>query len=30
MRGRKPDGYESLQTVDDVVRLINERALHRI
>ena len=29
MRGRKPDGYESLQTVDDVVRLITERALHR-
>jgi hypothetical protein len=30
MRGRKPTGYESLQTVDDVVRLITERALHRI
>ena len=30
MRGRKPDGYESLQTVDDVVRLITERELHRI
>ena len=29
MRGRKPDGYESLQTVDDVVRLITERKLHR-
>jgi hypothetical protein len=30
MRGRKPTGYESLQTLDDVVRLIAERALHRI
>jgi hypothetical protein len=30
MRGRKPDGYESLQTVDDVVRLITKRELHRI
>jgi hypothetical protein len=29
MRGRKPDGYESLQTVDDVVRLITERGRHR-
>ena len=29
LRGRKPTGYESLQTVDDVVRLITERALHR-
>lgn len=30
MRGRKPDGYKSLQTVDDVVRLITERKLHRV
>jgi hypothetical protein len=30
MRGRKPDGFKSLQTVDDVVRLIAERKLHRI
>jgi hypothetical protein len=30
IRGRKPTGYTSLQTVDDVVRLITERALHRI
>jgi hypothetical protein len=30
LRGRKPTGYESLQTVDDVVRLITERELHRI
>jgi transposase-like protein len=30
LRGRKPEGYESLQTVDDVVRLITERALHRV
>lgn len=30
MRGRKPEGYESLQTVDDVVRFITERALHRV
>ena len=30
MRGRKPAGYKSLQTVDDVVRLITKRALHRI
>jgi hypothetical protein len=30
MRGRKRDGYESLQTVDDVVRLITERELHHI
>jgi hypothetical protein len=29
IRGRKPTGYTSLQTVDDVVRLITERALHR-
>jgi hypothetical protein len=29
MKGRKPNGYVSLQTVDDVVRLITERALHR-
>jgi hypothetical protein len=29
LRGRKPTGYESLQTVDDVVRLITERELHR-
>lgn len=30
LRGRKPEGYESLQTVDDVVRFITERALHRV
>lgn len=30
LRGRKPDGYASLQTVDDVVRFITERALHRV
>jgi hypothetical protein len=30
MRGRKPTGYESLQTVNDVVKLITKRALHRI
>lgn len=30
LRGRKPDSYASLQTVDDVVRFITERALHRI
>ena len=30
MRGRKPNGYKSLQTVADVVRLITERALHRV
>ena len=30
LRGRKPEGYASLQTVDDVVRFITERALHRI
>ena len=30
MRGRKPNGYESLQTVDDVVRRIAELDLHRI
>jgi hypothetical protein len=29
MRGRKPTGYTSLQTLDDVVRLIAERKLHR-
>jgi hypothetical protein len=29
MRGRKHDGYKSLQTVDDVVRMIAERKLHR-
>ena len=29
IRGRKPTGYTSLQTVDDVVRLITKRALHR-
>ena len=29
MRGRKPDGYKSLQTVNDVVRMIAERKLHR-
>ena len=29
MRGRKPTGYESLQTVNDVVKLITKRALHR-
>jgi len=30
IRGRKPTGYKSLQTVDDVVRLITERARHHI
>jgi hypothetical protein len=30
MRGRKPNGFVSLQTVDEVVRLITERALHHI
>ena len=30
MRGRKPTGYTSLQTLDDVVRLITERAQHHI
>jgi hypothetical protein len=30
LRGRKPTGYVSLQTVDAVVRLITERKLHRI
>jgi hypothetical protein len=29
MRGRKPTGYVSLQTVDDVVRLITKLELHR-
>jgi len=29
MKGRKPNGYVSLQTVDDVVRLITKRELHR-
>lgn len=30
LRGRKPEGYKSLQTVDDVVRFIIERALQRV
>ena len=30
IRGRKPVSYKSLQTVDDVVRFITERALHRV
>lgn len=30
LTGRKPTGYKSLQTVDDVVRFITERALHRV
>jgi hypothetical protein len=29
IRGRKPNGYESLQTVDDVIRMMAERKLHR-